>query len=149
MIMYCVKWLVSYPVAAVAVWGINKTYEYAHVNVNNSRRMDCLTLQMRYYSPLKCQQLFTSQHDIIYQVTWNFKAFTTGSGKLVGIQVFSTNRIENKIRNGFARQHALSAQLNRSVELQIIDLLVILTSTGRIRMLSMEWCKQLCLEQVR
>jgi len=63
--------------------------------------------------------------------------------------VFSTDRIENKIRKGFARQHALSAQLNRSVELQVIDLLVQLTSTGRIRMLSIEWCEQLCLEKVR
>jgi len=148
MIMYYVKWLVSYLVAAVAVWRNNKTYEYVHANINNSRRMDCLTLQRRYYS-LKCQQLFTSQHDITYQVTWSFEAFVTGSGKWVGIQVFLTDGIENKIRKGFARQHASTAQLNRSEELQVIDLLVQLTSRGRIRTLSMEWCEQMCLKKAR
>lgn len=147
MIVLYVKWLVSYPVAAVAVWRINETYEYVYVNVNFSRRMNCLTVQRRYYSTLKCQKLLTSQHDITYQVIWSFKAFVTG--KWVGIQVFLTDRIENKIRKGFARQHALSAQSNRWVELQVIDLLVQLTSTGRIRMFSMEWCEQLCLEKVR
>jgi len=50
----------SHPIDAVAVWRINETYEGVHVNGNNSRRMDCLTLQRRYYSPLKCQKLFTS-----------------------------------------------------------------------------------------